>query len=522
VVYADHLTFTCATDSLEKIRQVVQEQRLNRVVVAACSPRTHEPLFQENLRQVGLNKYLFEMANIRDQDAWVHQAEPEKATALAKDLIRMAVGRALNLEAFQETRFAVVPRGLVVGGGLAGLTAALTLAQAGYECTIVELEAALGGLARTPHLTREGQPVAAYLADLVEQIRQHPRIQVLTGAQVVGYRGHLGRFVSSVQTADGQRLEVAHGATILAPGAVPYQPTAYLYGQSERVLTLSELAARQAEGQAFPPGSTVVMILCVGSREPDYPLCSRVCCTNAVVAASRLKAQDPTCQVIILYRDIRTFGMNELYYQQARRQGVRFIRFALPRRPEVTAAGRRLRVAVFDENLRLPVAMPADYLILGTGFRPSPGLGEVSRLYKLPVDMDGFFLEAHVKLRPLDFASSGFFLAGLAHGPKFTEEVIAQGRGAAARAMGILAQPTMELSGAVASVDTGECVRCLNCLRVCPYGAPRFDPEVGRVGIDPAACQGCGICCATCPALAIDLRHSRDRQFVGLMEAFSS
>jgi len=521
VVYADHLTFTCATDSLEKIRQVVQEHHLNRVVVAACSPRTHEPLFQENLRQVGLNKYLFEMANIRDQDSWVHQAEPDKATALAKDLIQMAVGRALNLEPFQETKFQVVPRGLVVGGGLAGLTAALTLAEAGYESTVVEKEAELGGLARRPHLTRDGRSVSAYLAEILSKVQQHPRIQVLTSARVIEFRGHLGKFVSVVQTGAGQRLEVSHGATILAPGAVEYRPVEYLYGQAPQVLTHLELEERLAGGQSLPTGSTVVMIQCVGSREPDFPYCSRVCCTNSVMDAIRLKEQDPTVKVIILYRDIRTFGFNELAYQKARSLGVRFIRFERLAKPEVTPVGRRLQVRVFDQNLHTPVVIPADYLILAAAFRPSPGLAEIARIYKLPADMDGFFLEAHVKLRPLDFSSNGFFLAGLAHAPKFTEEVIAQGQGAAARALGILAQETMEVSGAVAYVNTGDCVRCLNCLRVCPYGAPQFDPDVARVSIDPAACQGCGICCATCPALAIDIKHSRDRQFQGMLQAIS-
>ena len=519
VVYADHLTFSCATDSLARIRQAVQEHRLNRVVVAACSPRTHEPLFQENLRQVGLNKYLFEMANIRDQDAWVHQAEPEKATALAKDLVRMAVGRALYLEPFQETQFQVVPRALIVGGGLAGLSAALTLAEAGYESVVVEREAEPGGLARRPHHGRDGRPVSDYLAALLPQVQANPRIQVLTNARVADFRGHLGKFISVVQTDDGRRQEISHGATILAPGAVEYQPEEYLYGQSERVLTHLDLEERLAAGRPLPAGSRVVMILCVGSREPKFPYCSRVCCTNAVNDAIHLQEMDSTARIIILYRDIRTFGLNELLYQKARNLGVRFIRFERQRQPAVAAVGQQLQVTVYDQNLHTEVVVPADYLVLAAALRPSPGLAEVARIYKLPVDMDGFFLEAHVKLRPLDFASSGFFLAGLAHAPKFPEEVMAQGRGAAARALGILAQKTMQVSGAVASVDTGECVRCLNCLRVCPYGAPQFDQEVGRVQIDPAACQGCGICCATCPALAIDLKHSRDRQFNGLIEA---
>jgi len=519
VVYADHYTFTCATDSLEKMKEIIEEHKLNRVVVASCSPRTHEPLFQDNLRQVRLNKYLFEMANIRDQDSWVHQGEPEQATELAKDLIKMAIGRALKLEAFQETQFQVVQRGLVVGGGLAGMTAALTLAEAGYDTTLVEKEAELGGLARRPHFTRDGQLVTPFMNELIQQVTAHPRIEVLTDSRVVDFTGHMGKFISIVETKGGQRREVPHGATIVAPGAVEYQPTEYLYGQSDRVLSQLELEGKFAAGETLAPSANVVMIQCVGSREPEHPYCSRVCCTNAINNAIRIKEKDPGAKVVILYRDIRTFGFNELYYQKARDLGVRFIRFELDRKPEVVAAGGKLQVKVFDQNIRALVALPADNLVLAAALRPSPGMAEAAHVYKLPPDMDGFFLEAHVKLRPLDFSSNGFFLAGTAHAPKFTEEAIAQGRGAAARALGILAKETMEISGAVAYVNTGECARCLNCLRACPYGVPKFNHELGRVTIDPASCHGCGNCCATCPALAIEVKHSMNPQFESLLRA---
>lgn len=516
VVYAQNFTFTCSTDTLEVMRRVIEEQKLNRVVVAACSPRTHEPLFQDNLRQAGLNKYLFEMANIRDQDSWVHQGEPEKATELAKDLIKMAVGRAVALEPFQETQFKVVQRCLVVGGGLTGMTAALTVADAGFPVTLVEQEEQLGGLARRPHFTREGQLVTTFMQELAAKVLAHPQIEVLAGSRVVDYSGHLGKFISIVETPAG-RQEVHHGAAILAPGAVEYEPQEYLYGQHPAVLTQLQYEERYARGDHLKKGAKVVMIQCVGSREPEFPYCSRVCCTNAVNNAIRIKTQDPTAEVTILYRDIRTFGFNELYYLRARELGVRFIRFDLPDKPEVTAAGSRLAIKVYDQNLRARINLPADYLILSAALRPHPGLAEVAQVYKLPLDMDRFFLEAHVKLRPLDFASSGFFLAGTAHGPKFTEEAIAQGRGAAARALGVIAQETMEISGAVAYVNVGECARCLNCLRVCPYGAPRFNVALGRVEIDPTTCQGCGVCCATCPALAIDIKHSKNRQFDSLL-----
>jgi heterodisulfide reductase subunit A-like polyferredoxin len=519
VVYADHFTFTCATDSLEKMKEVIEANKLNRVVVAACSPRTHEPLFQDTLRQVGLNKYLFEMANIRDQDSWVHQGEPEQATQLAKDLIKMAIGRSHALEAFQETQFKVIQRALVVGGGLAGMTAALTLAQAGYDTTIVEKEPELGGLARRPHFTRDGQVVSTFKADLVQKVQANPKIQVLTGARVVDFSGHLGKFISIVRTGDGRQMQVHHGAAILAPGAVEYRPEEYLYGQSERVMTHLELEAKLASGQELAKGSNVVMIQCVGSREPEHPYCSRVCCTNSVNDAIRIKEKDPSAKVTILYRDVRTFGLNELYYLKARDLGVRFIRFERENKPRVTMTGERLQVRVFDQNLRATVALPTDYLVLAAAFRPGPGLAEAARVYKLPPDMDGFLLEAHVKLRPLDFSSNGFFLAGLAHSPKFTEEAIAQGRGAAARALGVLAKETMEISGAVAYVNPDDCAKCLNCLRACPYGAPKFDPDMGQVIIDPTSCVGCGNCGATCPALAIEVKHSKNKQFESLLKA---
>ncbi len=520
VVYADHYTFTCATDSLEKMQQLIQEHRLNRVVVASCSPRTHEALFQDALRQVGLNKYLFEMANIRDQDSWVHQGEPRQATELAKDLIRMAIGRALALEPFAETRIPVTQQGLVVGGGLAGMTAALTLAQAGFDATLVEKDNELGGLARRPHFTRDGHSVTAFMHDLRAHVLAHPRIAVLTGSRVVDFSGHLGKFISIVDTPAGRR-EIPHGAAILAPGAVEYEPVEYLYGQHRAVLTQLQLEERLAAGERLPRGARVVMIQCVGCREPEHPYCSRVCCTNAVNNAIRLKEQDPTAPVTILYRDIRTFGFNELYYQRARDLGVRFVRFDLASKPEVSAAGDQLTVRVLDQNLRATLRFTADALVLSAALRPHPGLAAVAQVYKLPLDMDRFFLEAHVKLRPLDFSSAGFFLAGTAHGPKFTEEAIAQGRGAAARALGVISQQYMEISGAVAYVNTDDCARCLNCLRACPYGVPRFDKDLGRVTIDPAACHGCGNCCATCPALAINVKHSTNEQFESLIKAIA-
>jgi heterodisulfide reductase subunit A-like polyferredoxin len=515
VVYADHLTFTCATDSLETMRQVIEEQHLNRVVVASCSPRTHEPLFQDNLRKAGLNKYLFEMANIRDQDSWVHQSDPVRGTAKAKELIKMAVGRARVLEPLHELPFPVKQRALVVGGGLAGLVAALTIANAGYQVYLPDIQERLGGsLAQKMRYTLEGHEIKPFMDDLVRQVEQHPDIRWWPNARMTSFSGHVGSFRSRLEFPDNQ-WEIHYGAAVIATGAVEYKPTEYLYGQHPRVVTqleMENLLLDQPESLGDAP--TVVMIQCVGSRSPEHPYCSRVCCGEAVKNALKIKEIRPQARVFILYRDIRTYGLKEIYYKRARDLGVQFIRFEPERPPEVTADGEGLKIAVFDQNLKAPIQLKADYLSLSAAIRPHPVSREIAQLFKLPADPDGFFMEAHLKLKPLDFAGSGIFLCGLAHSPKFTEESIAQAQGAAARALGILAQAEMFVGGAVACVDPQKCVICLTCMRTCPYGVPRVDQAEGVITIDPAACHGCGNCASACPRKAIEVMHHRDKQFI--------
>ena len=520
VVYADHYTFTCATDSLSAMRQVIEENRLNRVVVASCSPRTHESLFQDNLRQAGLNKYLFEMANIRDQDSWVHQGNPEQATAKAKELVKMAVGRAGVLEPLHEFPFPVAQRALVLGGGLAGLVAALTIANAGYRVYLPDIQERLGGsLANKMRYTLEGHEVQPFMDDLVRQVEQHPNIRWWPNARMTSFSGHVGSFRSKLEFPDNQ-WEIHYGAVVIATGAQEYKPTEYLYGQHPRVMTQLELEGLLADC----PGDcgaepTMVMIQCVGSRSPEHPYCSRVCCGEAVKNALKIKEIRPQAKVFILYRDIRTYGLKEIYYKKARDLGVQFIRFEPERPPEVAADGEGLMVTVFDQNLKVPIKLKADYLTLSAAIRPHPVSQEIAQLFKLPLDADGFFMEAHQKLRPLDFASSGIFLCGLAHSPKFTEESIAQAQGAAARALGILAQEDMYVGGAVAAVDPQKCIICLTCMRTCPYGVPRVDQAEGVITIDPAACHGCGNCASACPRKAIELMHHRDKQFLSKIGA---
>jgi heterodisulfide reductase subunit A-like polyferredoxin len=514
VAYADDFTFTCSRDSLENMRNKIEEEKLNRIVVAACSPRTHEALFMDNLRQAGLNKYLFKFANIRDQNTWVHQQQPEAATGKAKALVRMAVARVIQQEALDEVPFTVTQKALVIGGGLAGMTAALTLADAGFPTTLVERESQLGGLGRRVHHTLEGREFQPYLADLIQQVRNHDNIQVLTGTTVTAFSGHVGKFQSTLEGPQGRR-EIEYGAAVIATGGVEYQPEDYLYGEHPRVLTqleLEDLLAR--DPGSLPAEPAVAMIQCVGCRDAEHPYCSRVCCTDAVKNAIKIKELRPRAQVFILYRDIRTFGFKELYYQKARDLGVRFIRYGADSKPEAAVAGNGLEIKVYDANLQAPLLLTADYLVLSAALRPHPHAKELALLLKLPMDPDGFFMEAHQKLRPLDFASGGLYLCGLAHGPKFADETIAQALGAASRALTVLSRQEMMVGGAVARVIKSRCAECLTCVRTCPYGVPAIDQQIHAAAIDPAKCKGCGICAAECPHKAIQLMHSRDDELM--------
>ncbi len=512
VVFAETSTFMCAAETLEHLKDIVQREQLNRVVVAACSPRTHEPLFQDTLRQAGLNKYLFTLANIRNQDSWVHMREPEAATRKAMDLVRMAVARAARQEPLHETPARISRQALVLGGGVAGLTAAWTIAEAGFPVFLVEEAPRLGGLAHLVRTTLEGWKIGPYTQELTRRVQEHPRIQVFLRSRLTRFHGHLGRFAATIAAPEGA-TDIEFGAGVIATGGHFYQPEEYLHGQHPRVLTqvaLENLLAEDPGGVG--PGARVVMIQCVGSREPEHPYCSRVCCSEAVKNALALKDRDPQVQVAVLYRDIRTFGFRERFYRQAREKGVRFLRFHAHRPPQVSADGHQMRVTLFDANLRAEVTLPADWLVLSAALRPHPSAREVARLFKLPYDADGFFMEAHQKLRPLDFTTAGFFLCGLAHGPKFAEETIAQAAGAAARVLTLLAQDSLWVGGPVAWVRTERCAECLTCVRVCPFEVPVIDPQSRKAFIDPGRCRGCGICPAECPYKAIQLRHATDDQ----------
>jgi heterodisulfide reductase subunit A-like polyferredoxin len=518
VVFADENLFTCSQDTQEKIKEKIQEERLNRVVVASCSPKTHAPMFMETLEACGLNKYLFEMANIRNQDSWVHANNPDIATAKAKDLVRAAVARAATLRPLHEKVIPVNKKALVIGGGIAGMNAALDLAKQGFESTIIEKESNLGGMAHKLHHTIEGADIRTYLDQLIGEVNAQKKIEVLTDARVAGFEGFQGNFITQVAIGpDQETRSIDHGVIIVATGGREYQPTEYLYGQDNRVVTQVELSDR-LEKKGASDLSSVVMIQCVGSRNEDNPNCSRVCCQSAVKNALHIKRLNPDAQVYVLYRDIRTYGLLEDYYTEARKQGVIFIRFDTDRPPLVEQSPAGIRVTIKDHILQRDVQIQCDLLALSAGV-VAEDTEELSKVMKLNRNPEGFFIEAHVKLRPVDMGSDGVFLCGLAHGPKLISETIAQAQAAASRATTFLAKDTIRLSAITAKVDTEHCVKCLTCVRSCPFGVPVFNTEEGVIKIDEALCHGCGICAGFCPREAIQLSFYEDEQIICKIDA---
>ena len=518
VAMATEFMFTCSTDSQDKMAQALKDNRLNRVVVASCSPRTHEGLFRDTLRQAGLNPYLFEMANIRDQCSWVHQDNHPVATAKAKDLVRMSVARAGLLQPLHQFPSPVTQTALVIGGGVAGMTSALSLAQQGFYTHLVEQTSELGGLARRLGATLEGFEVQPYLEELTDRVRHHGNIRVHLDSRILGSKGHVGSMVSRVKTGEMVR-ELEHGALIVASGAAEYRPTEYGYGDDPRVLTqLSMQEALRGEPESLKDVKRVVMIQCVGSRNEEHSYCSRICCSQAVANALKLKSINPDCQVTVLYRDMRTFSLKELAYKEAREAGVLFVRFEPENPPQAEFGPDGVEIKVFDAGFNSELLLKADRLVLSAAVRPQADAHQLASSLKLPLDQDGFFMEAHLKLRPVDFVNQGVFMAGSAHGPKFIEEVISQAKAAASRAATILSQESMQVGGEVAVVDSERCVACLTCVRTCPYGVPQVNEE-GVVYIDPAACQGCGNCAAACPRKLIQVQHHTDAQIMAKAQA---
>jgi heterodisulfide reductase subunit A len=518
VALAEHNVYTCADDTQDIIKDRIGQCRLNRVIVASCTPRTHEAIFRDTLRDAGLNPYLLEMANIRDQCSWVHSTRPQAATDKAADLVAMAVGRAAQLIPLSEQTSPVNKAAMVIGGGIAGMTAALAMADQGFPVHLVERAAELGGIAPQVYRTLDGMNVPAFVAQTVDRVLKHPKIKQYLQSTVTKVDGHVGDFTSAIATNDG-KLEVKHGVVVVATGAVELKPTSFGYGQSDRVMTQLELSSKIGRGEMkLPQNATVVMVQCVEQRTDERPYCSRVCCTTAVRNALLIKQQCPDARVVVLYRDMRTYGFRELAYQQARQGGVLFVRFDADAPPTFELdSGGVIDMTVRDSILQQDLAMKPDLLVLAAPIVGQEDRQAISSLLRVPINADGFFLEAHVKLRPVDFASEGLFLCGTAHAPKFISESISQANAVAARAASILSREVMPVSAQIACVDPEKCVSCMTCVHVCPYLAPIVGEE-NKAQIQPTVCMGCGSCTSECPAKAITLRHYVDTQILGAIE----
>ncbi|AJE03541.1 FAD-dependent oxidoreductase [Geobacter pickeringii] len=521
VSWAGDNLFACSTENAKQISDAIVEKGLNRVVLAACTPRTHEPLFRDTCREAGLNQYFFEFANIREHCSWVHSREKESATQKAKEIVRMSVARAAFLEPLQEFQLPVDHTGLVVGGGVAGMTAALNMAEQGFEVYLVEKDDDLGGMARRLHYTLEGMDVQSYLADLVKKVYRHPRVHVWTDAAITEVSGYVGNFVTTV-TSQGRNREVKHGVAVIATGAQEYKPTEYLYGQSDRVLTQLELEGEIVSGSdKVKNAQSVVMIQCVGCRQADRNYCSRVCCSQAIKNAHKLKEINPEMEIQIIFRDMRTYGLKETYYREASEKNVKFIRYEAETKPVVAAAGDGFTVTVPDPVLGQMMELEADLVVLAAAVIPAESSQDAGKFFKVSNNPDGFFQEAHVKLRPVDFAADGVFLCGTAHYPKHLSETISQAYGAAGRAVGILSRETVTASGAVCDVTESDCVSCGACITACKYGAISFvdTPQGKKARVEPILCKGDGLCNAKCPTGAIYLKHYTDDEIFAQIDA---
>ena len=506
VVYAEANLYTCSQDTQEIIREKIKEQNLNRVVVASCTPRTHEPMFRETVREAGLNPYLFEMANIRDQCSWVHMHEPKRATEKAKDLVRSVVAKAKLLKPLKKPLINVTAVGLVIGGGIAGMTAAIELAKQGFEVHLVEREKELGGHLRSIYYVLEGEDPKEQLNKLTREVMENDKINVHLNSEVIDVSGFVGNFKSRIM-CEGVENEVEHGIAIVATGAVEHKPTEYLYGKDSRVMTQHELEEKIARDEFR--AKNVVMIQCVGARTKERPNCARMCCGQAIKNALKIKETSPKTDVYVLYKDVRSYGLREDYYREAAAKGVLFINYDDERKPQVTNEDGKLKIMFWEPEIRSELEIEPDLLILSAATVPNPDNKALSEMLKVPLTKDGFFLEAHVKLRPVDFQTDGIFLCGMAHSPKFIDESISQASAAAARAATILSKKTLEMEGIVANVNEDLCSGCRICECLCPYSAIEMKEEDGKITahVIEALCKGCGVCGTACPTKAMTLGH---------------
>jgi heterodisulfide reductase subunit A len=522
VVHTEEIGYGCFPEGLARIKEAIAEHNLNRVVVAACSHRTHESLFQKTVREAGLNSYLLEMVNLRGFAALVHIHQPEKATRKGLELLRLGTGRAALLEPIYRSSIPPHRRALVIGGGVSGMTAALSIADSGFDVVLVERSEYLGGNLHKVHYLVEGENPNKLLRDLVNRIIAHEHINVMTRTEIIKHDGHVGAYHALARHHDGSISEISHGVTIVATGGQESRVSHYLLGEHPAVVTQLELEDKLAlRIEEVTNLKDVVMIQCVKPKEETYEYCSRICCVSTIKNAIRLKTIMPKCRVTVLYKDIITYGFREQYYTEARERGVVFVRYDQGHPPHVQQQDGQIVISLQEQMLDRELTLKPDLLVLSTSIQPSSGTKELAKLLKVPISNEGFFLEAHLKMRPMDFMEEGIFVCGIAHYPKFIEESISQAQAAAGRATTILSKKPYHFGGTIAVVDPDKCVGCLTCMRTCPFEIPRVNDQytgVGKLGgaayVEPTLCHGCGTCTAECPANAIQLLNYTDEQIM--------
>ncbi len=528
VVYAQEMLYACSSDSQVTIKDAIAKNNLNRVVVASCTPRTHEPLFQNTCREAGLNPYLFELANIREHCSWVHMKEKEKATEKAKGIVQMAVAKSALFQPLYRQKVSLINKALVLGGGIAGMTAALDIANNGYSVTLVEKEKELGGMLREMTELYDGKKPSEVLKELVQKVNENRNIRVLNEAKLAKVEGYLGNF-KGVVLAKGKEIQADFGAAVVATGARNLEPLGlFNYGKDSRVITLVQLEKMLGKDKTpyLNTGNNITMIQCAGARTKEREYCGRTCCTEAVKNAVRIKKANSKANVYVLYRDMRTYGAAEKLYEEARELGVIFIKYDAENLPRVQGD----KVIVHDSMLNEDIEIASDLVVLSTPLVAGENT-EINQLFKIPLDKNGFFLEAHPKLRPVDFATDGVFLCGSAQAPKLVDEAISQASAAASRACTILSRKFIETEGAISVVEEAKCIGCGTCVTVCPYNAPMMQ-EVSvkaeevtyttkKSRINPAACKGCGSCAASCPAGAITAQHFSSKEIGEAIDAFN-